>query len=472
MAATLRLRYAHSFCLHCRLLFAAFLACYAVQIYITAAAAGPRFDRREAALHENGYQGIWAAAASEPKAAQNTFGGTAQASDRGLEEMSQPALAAAYMDSLLADPVAAQTRLLGDFTKRSKVAVIYMCFERMEMIHRAIPAILGSEGLAEFDFFISQDGGAASIFENGTVSIPSDIQFAYIRHPANLCTGLHHHFVKAFAFDIMGYDILLIVEEDNIIHPQALQEQGAFKALYLARQLQSLQLLRRMAQLSVSEPEIGIVSLLDMDMSPFLDAERFAAGLIPVVGHMGHLWVFGLHRVKYELARGCLRDYYDVIKGHEYRAKHLPPLREAIQALMQAKGFPPTTALSQDRWFINSLAKFGFAKRYQTLFRFFKPIGNYGLHFRMNESRFYDIFGHSMYDGRIDPNAAFDVTKDPNNCEAVKTSVRERLTALFGKYRTGASPSEVLVNNTYHGILEGRLNGLEVVRDITGKTHY
>ncbi|EFJ42117.1 hypothetical protein VOLCADRAFT_97881 [Volvox carteri f. nagariensis] len=165
---------------------------------------------------------------------------------------------------------------------------------------------------------------------NGSLHCSSVQTCLEIPNPtANLCTGLHHYFVKAFAFDIMGYDILLIVEEDNIIHPQALQ------------------LLRRMAQLSVFEPEIGIVSLLDMDLSPFLDAERFAAGLIPVVGHMGHLWVFGLHRVKYELARGCLRDYYDVIKGHEYRAKHLPPLREAIQALMQAKGFPPTTALSQ-----------------------------------------------------------------------------------------------------------------------------
>ncbi|EFJ50836.1 hypothetical protein VOLCADRAFT_88167 [Volvox carteri f. nagariensis] len=384
---------------------------------------------------------VGVATIAELEANQNTLGGTAQASDRSLEEMSQPALAAAYMDSLLADPVAAQTRLLGDFTKRNKAAVIYMCFERMEMIHRAIPAILSSEGLAEFDFFISQDGGAASIFENGTVSVPSDIQFAYIRHPANLCAGLHHHFVKAFAFDIMGYDILLIVEEDNIIHPQALQ------------------LLRRMAQLSVFEPEIGIVSLLDMDLSPFLDAERFAAGLIPVVGHMGHLWVFGLHRVKYELARGCLRDYYDVIKGHQYSAKQFPPLRETIQALMQAKGFPPTTALSQDRWFINSLAKFGFTKRYQTLFRFFEPIGSYGLHFRMDESRFYDMFGRGMYGGRIDPYAAFDVTKDPQNVEAIKTTVRERLTSLYDKYWDGRLPQNAVVNSTFYALIEGRLNG-------------
>ncbi|EFJ50839.1 hypothetical protein VOLCADRAFT_88176 [Volvox carteri f. nagariensis] len=348
--------------------------------------------------------GTTTAATGAADISQSILGGAAQLSAQILDEGSEPALAAAYMDSLLADPVAARRRLLRHFTKRSKVAVIYMCFERMEMIHRAIPAILRSEGLAEFDFFISQDGGAASIFEDGTVSIPKGTQFAYIRHPANLCTGLHHHFVKAFAFDIMGYDILLVVEEDNIIHPQALQ------------------LLHRMAQLSVFEPEIGIVSLLDKDMSPFLDAERFAAGLIPVVGHMGHLWVFGLHRVKYELARGCLRDYYDVIKGHEYRAKHLPPLREAIQALMQAKGFPPTTELSQDRWLVNSLSSFGFTKRYQTLFRFFEPIG-------------------------FDEQHVLLTTRGP----------AERAWKAEGNY--ARQPVDAVVNSTFYALIEGRLNG-------------
>ncbi|EFJ50990.1 hypothetical protein VOLCADRAFT_88171 [Volvox carteri f. nagariensis] len=425
-------------------LLVALIACFILQLYDADAAARQLSGQEGGALYRAGFQ-------------NGNIGGPARrllrVSDRSLEEeRSQPALAAAYMDSLLADPVAARARLVGDFTKRSKVAVIYMCFERMEMIHRAVPAILRSEGLAEFDLFISQDGGAASIFENGTVS--RDAPFVYIRHPANLCTGLHHYFVKAFAFDIMGYDILLIVEEDNVVHPQALQ------------------LLRRMAQLSVAEQDIGIVSLLDLDMSPFLDAERFAEGLIQTVGHMGHLWVFGLHRAKYNAVRACLRDYYEVIKGHDYRVKHLPPLRDAIQGLMKEEGFPVTTELSQDRWFINSLSKFGFTKRYQTLFRFFEPIGSYGLHFHMNESLFYEMFGRGMYGGRIDPNAAFDVTKDPADGDAIKATVQERLTALFNKHWAGAAPPPDLMNTTYHGILEGRLNGLEVVRDIMRGPHH
>ncbi|GIL98170.1 hypothetical protein Vretimale_3599 [Volvox reticuliferus] len=369
-------------------------------------------------------------------------------SDRRLVEMAQPKLAAKYMDSLLGDYAAARKKLVGNFIKRSNVAVVYMCFERMEMIHRAIPAILRSDGLADFDLFISQDGGAPSIFDDKALSIPSGTQYVYIHHPANLCTGLHHYFVKAFAFDIMGYDTLLVVEEDNVIHQQALQ------------------LLHRMSELSISEPKIGIVSLLDMDMSPFLDPAHYAEGLIRTVGAMGHLWVFGLHRSKYEAARGHLRDYYLVIKGHDYRMKHEPPLRDAIEGLLREKGIEDTSVLSQDRWFINSMALSGFAQRYQTLFRFFQPIGYYGLHFQMNESHFFGLFGRGMFNGRINPAAVFDVTKDPAHAAAMKATVRARLETLYNKYWGGLPPPEELVNDTFHGLLEGRLNGREAVQEI------
>lgn len=128
-----------------------------------------------------------------------------------------------YMDALLADPAAARSKLCGNFTKRSNVAVVFTCYERMEMIHKSLPAVLRSDGIKEFDVFISQDGVTSSIFDDETFSIPSNMAYVYIHHPVNLCTGLHMHFVKAFAFDIMGYDILLVVEEDNVIHPQGLQ---------------------------------------------------------------------------------------------------------------------------------------------------------------------------------------------------------------------------------------------------------
>ncbi|GLI58825.1 hypothetical protein VaNZ11_000589 [Volvox africanus] len=369
-------------------------------------------------------------------------------SARRLTETAQPKLAATYMDSLLADFEAARKRLVGNFNKRSKVAVVYMCFERMEMIQQAMPAILRSDGLADFDFFISQDGGSRSIFDVTKLSIPSGTQYVFIHHPANLCAGLHHYFVKAFAFDIMGYDTLLVVEEDNVIHPQALQ------------------LLHRMAELSISEPEIGVVSLLDMDMSHFLDPVHYSEGLIRTVGTVGHLWVFGLHRSKYDAVRGYLRGYYEVIKGHDYRMKHEPPLRDAIVGLLQENGMEDTSVLSQDRWFIFSLAKSGFALRYQTLFRFFEPIGYYGLHFQYNQSQFFGVFGRGMFNGRIKPAAAFDVTKDPAHGQAIKATMRARLTTLYDKYWSGSPPPEGVVEEWYHGVLEGRLNGLEALQDV------
>ncbi|GIL61967.1 hypothetical protein Vafri_16216 [Volvox africanus] len=354
-----------------------------------------------------------------------------------------------YMESLLANPAAARRQLCGNFTKRSNIAVVYMCFERMEMVHKALPSIFLSNGIHNFDVFISQDGISPSIFDDEVFSIPSNMPYVYIRHPVNLCTGLHMHFVKAFAFDIMGYDILLIVEEDNVLHPQALQ------------------LLSRMADLSVNESNVGVVSLLDVDMSPLLDASRFSAGIIPVRSATGHLWVFGLHRAKYEAIREMMNAYYEAIKGHEYRLKHLPPLRHRIELLMKTYGFPMDSPFSQDRFFLNSLSNANFTKRYQTLFRFFQPIGSYGLHFRYNNSHFVKMFGQHMYNGAIDPNAAFDVTKDPRDIRAIQDSVRQRLNDLFQRYRK-RSPTESLVNETICSILEGRLHGHAMARNIRG----
>ncbi|EFJ44646.1 hypothetical protein VOLCADRAFT_95055 [Volvox carteri f. nagariensis] len=362
---------------------------------------------------------------------------------------SGPELARNYMDALLADPAAARTKLCGNFTKRSKVAVIYTCFERMEMIQKSLPSVFRSKGIEDFDVFISQDGITTSIFDDETFSIPSNMRHVYIHHPVNLCTGLHMHFVKSFAFDIMGYDILLIVEEDNVLHPQALQ------------------LLARMAELSVAEADVGVVSILDMDMSAFLDAGRFGVGLIPVRPTTGHLWVYGIHRVKYDIIRPMMHAYYDVIKGYDYTTKHKPPLKFKIERLLMQHGFPASSPLSQDRFFLNSLAKANFTKRYQTLFRFFEPIGSYGLHFKHNSSFFQGMFGRNMYAGTVDPQAAFDVTKDPRNVEAIRDGVRERLTNLIMKYRK-AKPSDELVGNTFDSLMAGRLQGQTVVQNIQG----
>ncbi|GIL53695.1 hypothetical protein Vafri_9330 [Volvox africanus] len=222
-----------------------------------------------------------------------------------------------------------------------------------------------------------------------------------------------------------------------------------------------------MAELSVNEPNIGVVSLLDMDMSPFLDSSRFSAGILPVRSATGHLWVFGLHRVKYEAIREMMDAYYEAIKGYEYRTKHLLPLRPRIEALIKQYGFPIPSPFSQDRFFLNSLAKVNFTKRYQTLFRFFQPIGSAGLHFKYNTSYFVKIFGQHMYNGLINPSAAFDVTKDPRDIKAIRDSVRQRLNRLFQKYRR-SFPLESLVNSTFYGVMEGRLNGQIVAHNLRG----
>ncbi|EFJ39889.1 hypothetical protein VOLCADRAFT_100403 [Volvox carteri f. nagariensis] len=350
------------------------------------------------------------------------------------------------MDELLSDYGSARRTLVGNFIKRSRIAVAYMCFERAEVIRRSLPAVMRSDGVENFDIFISQDGGAGYAIDKD-VHFPESARIAYIRHRANLCTGLHHHFVKAFAFDIMGYDGLIVVEEDNVVHPQALQ------------------LLARMIDLSVDQPDVGIASLLDMDNSAFLDAAKFAVGINPVNGSMGHLWVYGFHKSRYTAVRQDLYDYFNTIKGQDYRLKHEPPLSDKIKALMASKGFPADGELSQDRYFIYSLAKRGFKRRYQTLFRFFEPIGYLGLHHRHTEAQFFAVFGRGMFNGRIRPEDAFDVTTEPVNLELIKAGVRERINRVWRRYFP-ADVHEPLVVNTFNSLMEGRLNGVEAMTDI------
>lgn len=122
----------------------------------------------------------------------------------------------------------------------------------------------------------------------------------------------------------------------------------------------------------------------------------------------------------------------------------------------------------QDRFFVDALATVGFTKRYQTIFRFFEPIGHYGLHFNMESTKFRQTFGSHMYNGVVNPKAVFDVTKDPQNVEAIQDGVQKRLAQLFSKYRRTLPPAD-LAERTFNQLIKCKLQGHKVVKDIQGK---
>lgn len=133
-------------------------------------------------------------------------------------------LAEAYLDDLLADHEAAKVKLGARNFKTSNVLVVYMCYERADVIRSTLTSLLMNEGLEEFDLIISQDGlGEGGALYTLDVEIQETLNALYIHHEVNLCTGLHHYFVKAFAFDILGYEYLLVIEEDNGLHHQGIQ---------------------------------------------------------------------------------------------------------------------------------------------------------------------------------------------------------------------------------------------------------
>ncbi|KXZ45108.1 hypothetical protein GPECTOR_58g557 [Gonium pectorale] len=360
--------------------------------------------------------------------------------------------AADYLQGLFENYDAARAALTGSggFAKKSKVAVVYMCFERQKIILAALAALFKSEGLRDFDVFISQDGGS-----NYRVELPdeaSNFNLLYIRHPANLCPGQHHYFVKSFVFDIMRYEALIVVEEDNIVHPDAIQ------------------MLYGMLRLTANDPQIGLVAVTDMDNSLLIDESKHSNGVMRAEIHQGHLWVFGMHATRYQVVRQDLRDYFNVILGKNYIMKDQPPLRDEIAALHRIKGFAENTELSQDAFFVNSLEKAGYSRRMTTMVRLFEPVGWSGLHFQSDPAVFYGVYGRGMYEGRVtEPPVEVGATKESQ--ESLKEDCLVRLNRLYRQY-LGRSADEGAAKAAVWRLLNSKLNAVELMRNVLNSAEH
>ncbi|KXZ55386.1 hypothetical protein GPECTOR_3g512 [Gonium pectorale] len=315
-----------------------------------------------------------------------------------------------------------------------------MCYERADIIRTALAALLKSDGLGEIDVFISQDGGS-----NYTMEVPDapGINLHYIRHPVNLCPGQHHHLVKWFVFEVMKYDYLMVVEEDNVLHPDALK------------------VLRGLLVSTVNEREIGLVVVNDCDNSVLVDASRFDAAAVRWNIDKGHLWVFGLHRSRFEAVYGDLLEYLLIIVGQDYSQVDQPPLQPEIVRLHERKGFPAGTKLSQDAFFVHSLARAGYTSRAATLLRLFEPIGWQGLHFRESAESFFNQFGRGMYSARV-KNEPREVGRTKEEMEVLVSECHKRLDVLYREIlgRDADTKARDILTERF---LTGKLNAVEVV---------
>ncbi|KXZ45107.1 hypothetical protein GPECTOR_58g556 [Gonium pectorale] len=370
---------------------------------------------------------------------------TAEAASRG------GVAARPYLEGLLNDHDAARSALTGsNFVKRSTVAVVYVCFERQQLVRAALSALFRSEGLQELDVFISQDGGS-----NYTIDLPAQavkFNLVYLRHPVNLCPGQHHYLVKSFVFDIMGYESLIVVEEDNIVHPDAIK------------------VLRGLLDLTVNDTQIGLVSVNDFDNHLLINTTRFGSTALRVAVDLGHLWVFGVHASRYHAVHSDLRDYFNLIIGKDYPNIDQPPLRDEVAALQAAKGFPPGMPLSQDAFFVHSLQKAGYTRRLTTMVRLFEPVGWSGLHFREDSMHFYQYFGRSMFSGRVweEPREAC-VTEEER--ELLAAECRERLHKLYQKH-LGRDADEGALDAVVKRLLSGEMNTVELVHKMVASEEH
>ncbi|GIL65802.1 hypothetical protein Vafri_19431 [Volvox africanus] len=361
--------------------------------------------------------------------------------------------AEAYMDGLFDDYEGAKAKLGASNFKKSNVLVVYMCYERAEVIRSTLTSLLMSQGLEEYDLIISQDGvgvdGSLYILD---VEIQETLNALYIHHEVNLCTGLHHYFVKKFAFDIMGYEYLLVVEEDNGLHHQGLQ------------------FLKEMVELSIEDKEIGLVSITDLDNALLVDDSRYNAAVLRADVDIGHLWVFGVHKTRYDAVSQHLYDYYKVIKGRDYTHTHVYPLCDWIRALHKEKGFPKDMPLSQDAFFVHSLMKEGYTKRFLSLVRLFQPMGWIGLHFKQDPAHFYTTYGQGMYEGQIE-NKPFEIAANVEELEKLKKDAAGRLDVIYQQY-LGRGVEQSVSDSVVLRLLIGRMNAVELVRDIVNSAEH
>jgi hypothetical protein len=225
-----------------------------------------------------------------------------------------------------------------------------------------------------------------------------------------------------------------------------------------------------MVELSIGEREIGLVSISDLDNALLIDEKRYNAAVLRADVDVGHLWVFGVHKSRYDAVKHHLFDYYKVIKGRDYTHTHVWPLSDWIRALHREKGYPKDIPLSQDAFFGHSLRKEGYHKRYISLVRLFQPMGWIGLHFKQDPAHFYTTYGQGMYDGQIDQ-APFEITSDPKELENLKTSAKARLNIIYQQYLgRGVEPS--VADSVVLRLLIGRMNAVELVRDIVNSAEH
>ncbi|KXZ44624.1 hypothetical protein GPECTOR_64g118 [Gonium pectorale] len=346
--------------------------------------------------------------------------------------------AGAYVDRFLANYNVAS------YKKRSKVALVYMCFQRADMVREAFPTVLNNKGIDEVDIIISQDGGPGSMD-----TFPVDLQgraHTYIKHEVNLMPGQHHYVIKSLVFDVLGYEVLILVEEDSYINPHAIQ------------------MLRGLIDLSLKDTTVGLVSINDLDNSMLIDQEAFNAGGLRVHIETGHLWAYAMHVSHYKAVKSKIKKYYDVIKGKDYRTLDAPPLRDAVQGLLRAEGMPDNIPLSQDSYLVHSLHRTGYIHRITTVLRLLRPLGWHGLHFQEGEHAFYRIFGRRMYEGSI-TKAPFVVAPGSQEEQKLKDTCIQRLHRLY-KHYLGRNTDEGALNAYLSRFVVNRLNGVELAHNV------
>ncbi|GIM11710.1 hypothetical protein Vretimale_15139 [Volvox reticuliferus] len=215
--------------------------------------------------------------------------------------------------------------------------------------------------------------------------------------------------------------------------------------------------------MSLDDLEIGLVCIIDVDNSYFVDMRRYNASVQRVSMPEGHLWVYGMHATRYRAVRKHLLDYTELIRREEYNDLHKDPLAAKIRAMYKRKGIPLNIPLSQDLNLQYSLRLEGFDRRLTTVARFMKPLGNWGLHFRDDKETFFGRFGTEMFEGRV--HLPPKETSREDMKDMAQTCIAQ-LDELFMGH-LGRHPDEKAKSFAVSRLLGGSLNGIVLISCIT-----
>jgi hypothetical protein len=253
----------------------------------------------------------------------------------------------------------------------AEIPILILAFNRPDYLTETLDSLMAQRGveMATRRVFLFQDGGRnpssgqvhcsdAVVVNNVDIFRRLVPQGVPIVSYANLGVALNFERAERFAFEELGAEAAIFLEDDFVLGPYYLKTLDQLLALALA------------------DERIGYVAAYGDHRAPFAEQQANPSRLT----HMSHNWAFGLTRRQWLRQKPFVDQYLALVRGQDYRTRDSDPIIDLFHSW--GLGAPGT---SQDIAKSHACYLTG-AVRLTTYACFGRYIGRQGLHF--NDAQF------------------------------------------------------------------------------------